>query len=144
MDVFFVLSRFLITGLLLDAQGDSHYFRFFYARRALRILPLYLLLVFGYLFLRGTQDYKHWAWLTFTFNIDMAIHGSNKMVIMNHLWSIALGCLTMILLRELVCIARFACSRPASLLAAIIMRLTIGDSPPGRCNGWESIRTAFT
>lgn len=89
VDVFFVLSGFLITGLLLDAKGDSHYFRFFYARRALRILPLYLLLVIGYLVLRGTQDYNPWTWLTFTFNIDMAIHGSNKMVIMNHLWSIS-------------------------------------------------------
>ncbi len=77
VDLFFVLSGFLITGILLNAKGTRHFLKNFYVRRALRILPLYYLLVLGYIaagWLANSPKVgieKCWWYLLYLQNIGM-------------------------------------------------------------------------
>ena len=83
---FFVLSGFLITGILYDAKGGSHYWRNYYVRRTLRIFPLYYLaltLIFVVLPRVGGAAVgapavpgatQLWFW-TYTQNILIALRG---------------------------------------------------------------------
>jgi peptidoglycan/LPS O-acetylase OafA/YrhL len=59
VDIFFVLSGFLITGVLYDTRRDSKFFSRFYARRALRIFPVYYLVA---AVLLALTPVFHYAW----------------------------------------------------------------------------------
>lgn len=101
VDLFFVLSGFLIGGILLDAAKAQRYFGPFYLRRAHRILPLYgvvLLLVFSVTYLcRHLGVSGIWTevpiplvyYPTFLQNLWMARHGEWGLAPLGMTWSLA-------------------------------------------------------
>jgi len=101
VELFFVLSGFLITGILYDTREDPRYFRNFYMRRLLRIFPLYygvLAIVFFALplipWLRGPTlnslvDRQAWAWL-YGVNLYIARSGTWSFSYLNHFWSLCI------------------------------------------------------
>lgn len=99
VDLFFVLSGFLITGVLLDAKSSPHRYRNFYARRSLRISPLYfaalLVCVVGIPAAMGSrnpfeqatdQQFYLWTYLT---NVRMSWLGQWNFGRLDHFWSLA-------------------------------------------------------
>ncbi len=105
VDLFFVLSGFLITGILFDSTRARNYYSVFYARRTLRIFPLYYAFVFFTfwcipLLLRWTH-HENWipllkpetepfAWL-YCLNLLIGIYSFGAASqFMHHLWSLAI------------------------------------------------------
>src|SRR6185437_13153051 len=74
VDLFFILSGFLITGILLDERGHSDYFSSFYRRRACRILPLLLVCLVIYFVVYG-RIYDRYLLLALVFcaNLDVLL-----------------------------------------------------------------------
>jgi peptidoglycan/LPS O-acetylase OafA/YrhL len=101
VDLFFVLSGFLITGILLDSRGEPGYYRSFYARRALRILPLYYAVAaFSFLVLphlghpraerfAAVAADQGWYWLLLS-NVPIALAGAFRHGVMDVSWSLAI------------------------------------------------------
>jgi peptidoglycan/LPS O-acetylase OafA/YrhL len=99
VDLFFVLSGYLITGILLDTRHSAHYFRNFYARRFLRLFPVY----YGYLLIAATvfplthrqlgismPDYQdNWWWYVGYLSNWKTGNGALD-PFLGHFWSLAL------------------------------------------------------
>lgn len=66
VDLFFVLSGFLITGILYDTRDDSKFFKRFFLRRSVRIFPIFYFVLAVLLALTPFLHYRwHWGQLTF-------------------------------------------------------------------------------
>jgi peptidoglycan/LPS O-acetylase OafA/YrhL len=99
VDVFFTLSGFLITGILLRSkETDTHYFRNFYMRRVLRIFPVYYAFLATCFILQRAVNFgppvsasaKAMAW-TYTLNFYTASQGFFAISPMiGHSWSLAI------------------------------------------------------
>lgn len=70
VDLFFVLSGFLICGILYDTRNDSRFFQRFFARRSVRIFPVFYLVVAVLLLLTPVLQYE-WRWGQLPFLIYM-------------------------------------------------------------------------
>jgi peptidoglycan/LPS O-acetylase OafA/YrhL len=96
VDLFFVLSGFLITGILLDTRESTNYFRSFYSRRALRIFPLYYsFLLLAWLVFPSTvsadwlpmrEDWRLYP--TYLMNWQALWKGVPESNIVGHFWSL--------------------------------------------------------
>lgn len=98
VDLFFVLSGYLITSILLTSRNGSlgRYCTTFYARRALRIFPLYFVVVPSVLILLQIFGSARPAWydwlmqLTYTQNTVGLYYPSNVGPYLGHTWSLAI------------------------------------------------------
>ncbi len=102
VDLFFVLSGYLITRKLLSTRGNSEYFRKFYRNRILRIFPLYyaVLIIFflAIHFLAKTENLEalsyytsHWlSFFIFLENWSFSLFGFPHDAYLTHFWSLAI------------------------------------------------------
>ncbi len=102
VDMFFVLSGFLIAGILLDNREANNYFRVFYLRRICRIFPLYFLMLGLFLVLTTLgldqsprfhwlfqNPFPLWSYATFTQNILVGLRGDFGANWLGITWSLA-------------------------------------------------------
>jgi len=97
MEMFFVMSGFLITGILMDSKTKSNYYKRFIYRRTVRVFPLYylsLLILFfllphNWLDLSYYREHQGWFWL-YIQNWLYSIEGWPDVKALHHFWSLAI------------------------------------------------------
>ena len=96
VDLFFVLSGFLISTILLNARSSPAFYTTFYVRRLLRIVPIYFVLLLSAMAIRyylpaifsGYEIIPQWAYFLFVPNIAMAIVHSHGTGTLGITWSL--------------------------------------------------------
>jgi len=99
VDLFFVLSGYLITDILLNSLNSEHYLRNFFLKRALRILPLYYLCLIIFIIvlpsiglykkeLQYYTDNQLWFWF-YLQNWLLSFNYPTTGNLLNHFWSLA-------------------------------------------------------
>jgi peptidoglycan/LPS O-acetylase OafA/YrhL len=90
VDIFFVLSGFLINGILMDRKERGlSYFSYFYSRRVRRILPPYALLLIFVSLVFGLAWTHYWYWFLFLANIGAIRQELGLLSQLDPLWSLA-------------------------------------------------------
>ena len=101
VDLFFVLSGFLITGILYDSKQDDRYYRNFIFRRALRIFPLYFFFILLMIWVLPTlfpavftdmsyyQEHQGWYWFYISNWLPLSTSVKSSTVL-DHLWSLSI------------------------------------------------------
>jgi peptidoglycan/LPS O-acetylase OafA/YrhL len=94
LPVFFVLSGYLICGILIDTREREGYFKVFYARRTLRVFPLYYLTLLGSALISKMRGYPltfpfwiHFLYIHNLFPIIASNLNSFPTKVISHLWS---------------------------------------------------------
>lgn len=153
VDLFFVLSGFLIGGILLDARDSSNYFKVFYIRRFLRIVPIYALCLVGAFVLvwlaRLTMTERFaWVWadqlpwtsyLVFLQNFWMAHRNNLGMFGLTATWSLAVEeqfYLTLPLIIKILSPRRLMGMLIVGILAAPTLRVLLHELWPEHIFSW--------